>query len=68
MVLEKMEKLNIDKELQSILNKLYKLEKLSRTEDPLDGDEVEQLIELIALELNYLQGNITEAQYEKFYS
>ena len=66
MVLEKLEKLNIQKELDSIFNKLYKLEDLSRTEDPLDGDEVEQLTELIATELNYIQGNMTEAEYSDF--
>jgi len=67
MVLEKLGKLNIQKELNSILNKLYKLEKWSRTEDPLDGDDVEQLLDLISTELNYMQGNMTEAEYERFY-
>ncbi len=56
-------KLNIDKELNSILDKLYKQQKMSRTEDPLDGDDVEELVELISIEFNYMQGNMTDEEY-----
>ena len=56
-------KLNIDKELNSILDKLYKQQKMSRTEDPLDGDDVDELVELISIEFNYMQGNMTDEEY-----
>ena len=64
MILEiSLAKLNIDKELNSILDKLYKQQKMSRTEDPLDGDDVDELVELISIEFNYMQGNMTDEEY-----
>ena len=35
------------------------------TDEPLDGDSVERLTEIIKAKLNFFEGNITEKEYEK---
>ncbi len=34
-------------------------------EEPLDGDEVDTLIEILRAKLNLIEGNITEEEYDK---
>ena len=34
-----------------------------RDGEPLDGDEVDDLVELLRAKLNYMNGNITEQEY-----
>lgn len=55
-------KLQFGEELQKILN-IYTDNKW--TSEPLDGDEVDNLVEHIRNQLNLLNGNITEQEYEK---
>lgn len=60
--MEKENKLQFGEELQKILN-IYTDNEW--TSEPLDGDEVDNLIEHIRNQLNLLNGNITEQEYEK---
>lgn len=53
-------KLQFGEELQKILN-IYTDN--SWTSEPLDGDEVDNLVEHIKVQLNLLNGNITEKEY-----
>ena len=55
-------KLQFGEELQKILN-IYTDNEW--TSEPLDGDEVDNLVEHIRNQLNLLNGNITEQEYEK---
>lgn len=55
-------KLQFGEELQKILN-IYTDNEW--TSEPLDGDEVDNLTEHIRNQLNLLNGNITEQEYEK---
>lgn len=55
-------KLQFGEELQKILNTYTDNE---WTSEPLDGDEVDNLVEHIRNQLNLLNGNITEQEYEK---
>ena len=55
-------KLQFGEELQKILN-IYTDNEW--TNEPLDGDEVDNLVEHIRNQLNLLNGNITEQEYEK---
>ena len=45
-------------ELQSVITK-YKED----SEDPLDGDEVDNLVNILKSKINYMEGNITEDEY-----
>lgn len=58
----KEDKLQFGEELQKILN-IYTDNEW--TSEPLDGDEVDNLVEHIRNQLNLLNGNITEQEYEK---
>lgn len=60
--MEKENKLQFGEELQKILN-IYTDNEW--TSEPLDGDEVDNLVEHIRNQLNLLNGNITEQEYEK---
>lgn len=60
--MEKENKLQFGEELQKILN-IYTDNEW--TNEPLDGDEVDNLVEHIRNQLNLLNGNITEQEYEK---
>ena len=55
-------KLQFGEELQKILN-IYTDNEW--TSEPLDGDEADNLVEHIRNQLNLLNGNITEQEYEK---
>ena len=55
-------KLQFGEELQKILN-IYTDNEW--TSEPLDGDEVDNLVEHIRNQLKLLNGNITEQEYEK---
>lgn len=55
-------KLQFGEELQKILN-IYTDNEW--TSEPLDGDEVDNLVEHIRNQLNLLNGNITKQEYEK---
>jgi uncharacterized membrane protein len=35
------------------------------SDEPLDGDEVDRLIEHLRNSINFIEGNITEEEYEK---
>ena len=61
-IYEKENKLQFGEELQKILN-IYTDNEW--TSEPLDGDEVNNLVEHIRNQLNLLNGNITEREYEK---
>lgn len=61
-IYEKENKLQFGEELQKILN-IYTDNEW--TSEPLDGDEVNNLVEHIKNQLNLLNGNITEREYEK---
>lgn len=61
-IYEKENKLQFGEELQKILN-IYTDNEW--TSEPLDGDEVDNLVEHIRNQLNLLNGNITEREYEK---
>ena len=61
-IYEKENKLQFGEELQKILN-IYTDNEW--TSEPLDGDEVDNLVEHIRNQLNLLNGNITEQEYEK---
>lgn len=58
----KEDKLQFGEELQKILN-IYTDNEW--TSEPLDGDEVDNLVEHIRNQLNLLNGNVTEQEYEK---
>ena len=54
--------LQFGEELQKILN-IYTDN--GWTDEPLDGDEVDNLVEHIRNQLNLINGNITEKEYKK---
>ena len=42
------------------------IEEIKNGDDsPLDGDEVDTLVEIIRAKINFQEGNITEKEYEK---
>jgi hypothetical protein len=51
--------------MESIYEKIQKLAKDLTTDEPLDGDQTEELAELFLLELNYQNGNITSKEYDE---
>lgn len=52
--------LNFFDELRDII-KLYK----DGSEEPLDGDEVDRLVKHLKNQINLIEGNITEEEYDK---
>lgn len=52
--------LNFFDELREII-KLYK----DGSEEPLDGDEVDRLAKHLKNQINYIEGNITDEEYDK---
>ena len=53
-----------DKELRKILNDWKETNDFDMKDpEPLDGDEVDALTDIIRAKLNYLEGNITEDEY-----
>jgi len=50
--------------MESSYEKIQKLAKDLTSDDPMDGDQTEDLAELFLLELNYQNGNLTPEEYE----
>lgn len=51
--------MNIDKEIKSIIAEW----KSSDNNEPLDGDEVERLVNYLRNEINFMEGNLTDEEY-----
>ena len=61
----KAENLQFGNQLVEILD-IYTEDNFSKGEkDPLDGGEVEDLVKIIHAQLDFLNGNITEREYNK---
>lgn len=55
--------LEFEEQLREILNKYNQ-----GSNEPLDGDEVDTLVEHLKNQLNLMQGNITSEEYFEIYS
>jgi len=58
------------KKMKSWIEQLLPIiEDYKRGEDePLDGDEVDELVKIIKVEINLQEGNVTEKEYENLMS
>ena len=57
--------MEFEKELISVLNTYTDGE---WTDEPLDGDEVDRLVETLRNKLNLINGNITKSEYDSLCS
>ena len=55
----------IELEFQEELNSILKKWKEGSVEEALDGDEVDRLIKVLKVQLNFIEGNITDEEYLK---
>jgi len=55
--------MNIDNELVAILDKYAAEGRCEWSKEPLDGDEVDTLVEILRAKLNLLNGNVSDFEY-----
>lgn len=51
---------NWEKHLQPIIDEFNE-----ESNEPLDGDQVDQLTKIIKLKINFMQGNLTPSEFKK---